>query len=117
MKKNNHKEKSIEERKRECNNILEKYPDRICVYIEKNKNCKDIEDLEKKKYLIPKTLSASQFIFTIRSKLQIPKNKALFFYVKNNLINGSFYMNELNNKYKNEDGFLYINYTSEACFG
>ena len=33
------------------------------------------------------------------------------------LVSGSIPMSEINNKYKNADGFVYIKYTGENCFG
>jgi len=111
-----HKEKTFEQRLKECNNILTKYPDRICIYIEKLETCKTLPDLVKNKYLVPKTITAAQFIIVIRSKLPVPKDKALFFYINNSIISGNIIM-ETFNKYKDPDGFLYIKYTAESCFG
>lgn len=117
MEKVMHKEKPFEQRVKESNDILAKYPDRVCLYIEKYENCKTVPDLEKKKYLVPASITASQIIFIIRSKLNIPKDKALFFYINNNIISGDTTIYTYNNKYKNADGFLYLKYNAESCFG
>ena len=117
MGKISHKEKTLEQRLKESTEILSKYPDRICVFIEKKDNCKTLPDLDKKKYLVPKTITAAQFIFIIRNKIKITKGVALFFYANNLIINGDVEMNEINGNNKSPDGFLYIKYTSENCFG
>ena len=117
MGKVSHKEKTLEQRQKESTEILSKYQDRVCVYIEKLESCKTLQDLDKKKYLVPKTSTAAQFIFVIRNRITITNEQALFFYVNNYIISGNITMNELNNKYKNEDGFLYIKYADENFFG
>ena len=43
MIKKNHFAKSIEERKEEVENIKQKYSDKVFIYLEKNKNCKNID--------------------------------------------------------------------------
>lgn len=117
MGKISHKEKSHDQRLKESNEILLKYPDRICIFIEKKDNCKSLPDLDKKKYLVPKTITAAQFIFVIRNKIMISKETALFFYANNIIINGDIEMNDFFCKYKSSDGFLYIKYTGENFFG
>uniref|UniRef100_A0A6C0AZR7 Autophagy-related protein n=1 Tax=viral metagenome TaxID=1070528 RepID=A0A6C0AZR7_9ZZZZ len=117
MGKLSHEEKSIEQRLSESREILLKYPDRICIYVEKSKSCKLLCDLKKKKYLVPSNITMAQFIFVIRSKINVSKETALFFHINNKSISSNSLMSELNDKYKHEDGFLYIKYTGENCFG
>ena len=62
MIKKNHFAKSVEERKEEVNNIKQKYPDKVFIYLEKNKNCKNIDEIDKYKYLCPKDMFFNQFI-------------------------------------------------------
>ena len=110
--------KSLEERKRESDLMLKKYPGRCCIYVEKRETCKTIENLSKQKFLIPQDIQIDQFICMIRNRLELDKGEGLFFYVKNNkLINGSKPVGDLYKKYKSSDNFLYITYTSENCFG
>ena len=54
----------------------------------------------------------------IRLKLQIDPNKSLFFIVGGNQMEVlTTTMEELYQKYKDEDGYLYINYYVESVFG
>ena len=112
-----HKEKMLEQRLKESTEILSKYPDRICIFIEKKDTCKSLPDLDKKKYLVPKTITVAQLIFVIRNKIKVTKETALFFYVNRRIINGDTTMDELEYNYKSPDGFLYIKYAGENCFG
>lgn len=111
-------QKSLEERKEESEHMLKRYPGRVCIYVQKREKCKTLENLQKKKYLIPEEIQIDQFICVIRQRLDLKKEEGLFFYVKKNrLINGSKTLGELYKKYKENDNFLYITYTSENCFG
>ena len=53
---------------KEATRILEKYPDRIPIILEKNKDS-DIKLIEKTKYLVPRNMVMTQFIFTIRKNI------------------------------------------------
>ena len=117
MGKLSHEEKSLEQRLSESKKILLKYPDRICIYVEKAKTSKLLCDLKKKKYLVPSKITMAEFIFVIRSKINVSKETALFFHINNKIISSNSIMRELNDKYKDQDGFLYIKYSDENCFG
>ena len=117
MGKISHKEKPIEQRLNESNKIIKKYPERVCVYVEKKENCLNILDIDKHKYLVPCSIPASQFIFILRNKIDISKEQGLFFYANKTIIAGNITMGEYYNKYKSEDGFLYVKYNSESVFG
>ena len=67
----NHKDKTIEERLKESKKVFEKYPDRLCIYIEKSEKCKIVNNLEKNKYIIPNTISVAEFIVIIRKRINI----------------------------------------------
>ena len=57
--------------------LIDKHPGRIPVIITK-KVCDTLNDLDKNKYLIPKDMVFWQFLYTLRKRLQLPANKALF---------------------------------------
>ena len=97
--------------------MLRQYPGRCCLYIEKKESCKLLNNLQKKKYLVPKGVQFDQLIYIIRSRLVMKKETALFCYVNKRLINGSVTIGELYDKHKAEDKFLYIQYAGENCFG
>jgi GABA(A) receptor-associated protein len=108
--------KSENDRIIESSKILEKYPDRIPIIIEKDKKCK-LKNIDKNKYLVPKNMTLGQFIYVIRKRIDIDSSEALFFFINNILCNNTQNINEIYNTYKDNDGFLYIVYTSENTFG
>ena len=76
-----------------------------------------LKDIDKQKYLVPKDLTFSQFIYIIRKRIHLNEAEALFIFVNNKLIPSNKSMNEVYNSDKCDDGFLYVNYTNENTFG
>lgn len=108
---------SFEDRKKEADTVLDKYPDRIPVIIERANNS-HIQSIDKNKYLVPNDLKMSQLLWVVRKRLKLDSSCALFLFT----VNGTLHPNTENvssvyEKSHNEDGFLYLNYTSENTFG
>ena len=112
-----HKNKSIEQRLKESSDILKKYPERICVYLEKDEMCDNIPNIDKNKYLVPNNISIGQFMYVIRKRIAIKSEQAIFLFANNNIISGTTSILDIYNKHKSDDGFLYIIYSGENCFG
>lgn len=109
------KEHSLEKRKATSNQIITKYEDRVPVIIEGNNNKLIIE---KKKFLVPKSHTMSNFIHEVRKFINIESDQGLYLMLQNGIgpkitetIETIYY------KYKNEDGFLYIVICEESIFG
>lgn len=104
-------------RKEESTQIINKFPDKVPVICEKDPKSK-INSILKTRYLIPKNYTVSQFSFLISKKITLT-NEESFYLLANgiNAISGKDTMYEIYNKYKDEDGFLYITYTSELIWG
>lgn len=104
--------------------LLNKFPDRIPVIIEKNEGNLKL-DLQNSKYLLQKDMSVSTFICIIRTKINktlINSKKAIFTFVKKNegnyiLIPMNENMGNIYDIYKQDDGFLYIKFGIENTFG
>ena len=107
---------SFAKRKEEADKIIKKYPSRIPVICERSGET-NIPLLTKKKYLVPNELSIGQFIHIIRKRLDLDKAKALFMFINNTIPMTSTPMEEIYNNFRNQDGFLYIKYSSENTFG
>lgn len=109
------KSHSFEKRKDESFRILQKYPTRIPIICERaNRN---IQILNRKKYLVPDDLTMGNFMFVIRKRLYLAPEMAIYLFVNNKFINGSQSMSEIYEKNKDDDGFLYIHYSGESTFG
>ena len=117
IEKNLHKKKTIQQRLTESTSILQKYPDRVCIYLEKREKCISLPDVEKNKYLVPNSITIAQFMYLIRKRIRISSEQAIFIFVNNSLISCNDTMYDVYNKHKNNDGFLYITYSGENCFG
>ena len=108
--------KTFQERVEESHKIKTKYPDRVPVICEKNPGS-GLDVLDKRKYLVPNDLTATQFLFIIRKRLKLASEKGIFLFVNNMIAPSTHTMIELYNEYKDDDGFLYMNYTEENVFG
>ncbi|KAL9239784.1 hypothetical protein vseg_014073 [Gypsophila vaccaria] len=109
-------ELSLDQRLRESTDMLAKFPDRIPVIAEKY-STSHLPDIDKKKFLAPRDMSVGAFIHILSNRLQLPPGKALFIFVKDTLPQTSTLMESVYNSYKDEDGFVYMCYSTENTFG
>ena len=100
----------------ESKRIMSKYPDRIPVIVNKSDRS-NIRDIDKKKYLVPRDMYIGQFTYIIRKNLKLDQSEALFVTINNNLIPTNSLMDVIYKKDHNDDGFLYVVYSSENTFG
>jgi len=106
------------ERIRDTQSVLQKYPDRIPIICEKSVIASyDLPEIDKKKYLVPNDLTIGQFVYVIRNRLQLLPQKAIFIFINGFIPPTSALISDIYNYAKDEDGFLYITYTSENTFG
>mmetsp|Transcript_65078 Transcript_65078/g.179837 ORF Transcript_65078/g.179837 Transcript_65078/m.179837 type:complete len:175 (+) Transcript_65078:40-564(+) len=109
-------EHPLEKRKSEAERIRAKYPDRVPVICEKADRS-DIPDIDKKKYLVPADLTVGQFHYVIRKRIKLAPEKALFLFCSNSIPPNAALMSTVYEEQKDEDGFLYIQYSGESTFG
>ncbi|CAA3030837.1 autophagy-related 8i [Olea europaea subsp. europaea] len=69
------------------------------------------------RYLVPRDMSVGQFIYILSGRLHLAPGKALFVFVNNTLPQTSSLVETLYDSSKDEDGFLYMCYSSEKTFG
>ena len=108
--------KEFHVRVNESNKIKESHPDRIPIIVEPSLNS-TLPALDKKKYLVPKEVSVGQFIFVIRSRINLKPEEAIFLFVNNVLPPTAQNMGEIYMEHQDPDGFLYVTYTGENTFG
>ena len=101
--------------------ILNKYPDRIPVIIQKADKC-NLTKLDNNKYLIPRCLKMSDVIFIIRKKIKIESKQAIFIFVQSEkdggiLVPSNNVLGDVYDEFKSSDKLLYITYTLENTFG
>ena len=110
------KEKSFEDRKQQALDIINKYPERCPVIVTKHKDC-ILPDLATHKFLVPRDFTVNQFIHIIRNKNNFDPTSAIFIFINNTIPNPTQRIGNIFKKYKDDDYFLYIQYTSENTFG
>lgn len=116
MKKSFKEQTNFEQRKAEAERIRKKYPDRIPVIVERAKDT-SLPELDKSKYLVPNDITIGQFIYVIRNRIKLKPEKAIYIFINNTIPPTSSLMSRIYNEYMNEDGFLYMQITSENTFG
>lgn len=107
---------TFENRKEECDRIMNKYTHRIPIIVSKCNNSK-LPMIDKEKFLVPKDMNLGQFIYIIRKRIQLDSKEALFVLINNSLQPSSKLIQDIYESQKDEDGFLYIVYSSENTFG
>ena len=108
--------KSLEMRKQESERIRTKYEGRIPVICEKDSKS-DLPMIDKTKYLVPEDLNMGQFLWVIRKRLKMDAQRSLFLFVNNSLPNSGEPMSKIYEESKDDDGFLYFQYSGEHTYG
>jgi GABA(A) receptor-associated protein len=109
---------SKEERIKETMRILKKYPDKVPIICERSLTTSpDCPYLDKNKYLVPRDFTMGQFVYVIRKRMALPPEKAIFLFIGNTVPHTSQVMSTTYDTSKDEDGFLYVNYSFENTFG
>ena len=110
----------LEERKTTCKFIIDKYNgERIPIIIQKDYREKNIEEASNIKYLSSYDMTFSQIMLVLRKKIKnIDSTIAIYLFTENGtIINSQEYVSTIYDKFKDEDGFLYLFYTGENTFG
>tara|TARA_B100000900_G_C20237610_1_gene576531 strand:+ start:148 stop:510 length:363 start_codon:yes stop_codon:yes gene_type:complete len=108
---------TFDKRKSESKRILERYPDRYPIIVEKDSNCKVLPDIDKNKYLVPQDLTIGQFSYVIRKRLKIKEETAIFLFHEQTLPPTSEMLQTFLKDKQEPDGFYYFTYSGENAFG
>ena len=111
------KKYAFQDRCEESYKVLNKYIDRIPIICEKSSTQTQLPDIDKHKYLVHKDLTLGQFMYVIRKRMNLKSEEAIFLFVSNNIPSSSSIVSDLYNRYKDPDGFLYMQYAKENVFG
>ena len=109
---------NLDERKRQSQTILAKYPCYVPVIVECDSN---VGVMKKQKFLVPYDVNCSHITIAIRNQLKIDSSKSLFIFYNNTIICPTDNVNQAYKKYLSEqndgDLFFHIFVTSENTFG
>jgi len=111
------KDNSFNKRKTNCAALMAKYPDRIPIIIEKDAKCRNLNNIDKTKFLVPGELTLGHFLTVIRTRCNLTPYESIYTYCGKSLPRVSNNMYDIYREHKDEDGFLYITYCSENTFG
>lgn len=110
--------RSFNKRIEESNRIMNKYPERIPLIVCRANQSKDIPDIDRHKYLVPRDLTIGQFMHVLRQRIKLEPHVSIYL-----MINGftmpatSQMLGVIYNEHSDNDGFMYITYTGESTFG
>lgn len=111
---NTFKEKYSFERRLEISNkFLSSYPNKIPIIV----NIQNDIKISKNKFIFDKNQPLSSFIINLRKFLILKQDEAIFIFINNILPSQTDLISSLYNKYKDEDGFIYLTVTKESTFG
>ena len=111
------KEKPLKQRQEEILRLLKKYPHKIPIHLEKNRSSL-VGDMEKKKFLVPDELTVGQLLYTIRQRIKIRSEEALYIFFNKQLVNTNALMKEIYETHRSmDDDMLYGVYATENTFG
>jgi GABA(A) receptor-associated protein len=109
---------TAEELKETFTSVMKKFPDRIPIILEKNRDSTSIQSIRKKKFLVPRDITISHFQYIIRKRIKLKSEEAIFLFTDtNDLVTGNTLMSQIYNTYKDESGFLFLLYSAEETFG
>uniref|UniRef100_A0A0N4Z9N5 Autophagy-related protein n=1 Tax=Parastrongyloides trichosuri TaxID=131310 RepID=A0A0N4Z9N5_PARTI len=110
--------KSFEIRKRNALEILQTHPDKIPIIIERYENERHLPLIDRCKFLVPNHVTIADLMQIIRRRLNLHHEQSFFLMINEKSIFSistpisSVYLSE-----RDDDGFLYIVYTSQPAFG
>jgi len=115
---------TLEQRIAESQKIREKYPNRVPCIVERNHTASsEIPDISKHKYLVPDQLKIAEIMAIVRKRMgtAMKAEHALFLFVHNGektfVAPAGLTIGQIDDKHRNKDGFVYIEYTGETTFG
>ena len=110
----------LETRRKESSRIIQKYPERIPVIVERSSSAeKTMKEIDRKKYLVPASLNWGEFLAIVRNRLKLESSQSIFMFVGNDvLVSTGTLVGQIYEEHKDkDDGFLYAQYASENTFG
>lgn len=107
---------SFTKRINEGNRIISKFPDRVPIIVEQERNSLP-ELLDKRKYLVPTEMTVGQFMYVIRKRMKLASDKGLYMFFDGKLFPTSMRLDTIYKQCVDEDKFLYATVGAERTFG
>lgn len=111
-------ESTYNSRKAQTSKMLIEHPDKIPVIIVPFNSSSNSYKLPQSKFLVPKQYTFHDLIFVLRKKLRLSSKESLFISIGDTSFpNLSRSMHSIYIESKSDDGFLYVQYSSEPVWG
>lgn len=109
----------LQDRKDLFKQLNERYTDKVCIILEDKNSKTNFLEKYSFKYIVSKDTVFGHFIREFRKSISFDPSIGLFFYVRNGTVSASLSstIEFIYNKFKDEDGFLYVQFVSENTFG
>eukprot|EP00698_Gefionella_okellyi_P015827 TRINITY_DN4485_c0_g1_i1.p1 TRINITY_DN4485_c0_g1~~TRINITY_DN4485_c0_g1_i1.p1 ORF type:complete len:134 (-),score=28.92 TRINITY_DN4485_c0_g1_i1:55-402(-) len=110
------KDSTVAERKTECAKISEKYRENVPIIV----TCNSLEVEAPNRFFVmvcPQEKTLQNVIQQIRKRVQLTESQAIFLFVNKTLPIMTKNVGEMHMQYKEEDGFLHVEYSFENTFG
>ena len=106
---------NIEEKQKYALRLLKKYPNNIPIILKKSGI--NTPDIDKTKFIVPRDMQVSQFIYSIRKRIKLREEQAIYIFFRGELVNTASTMYEVYENHKSDDDILYGFYSLENTFG
>ena len=104
-------------RKELSESLIKENPGKIPVIFEKEETSKH-EDIKKTRYLLDENFTVGDFLKMVRKHMKLNEGEALYLSVKAKYnLTSEKVMGDIYQLYKDNDGFLYIMYSSQVIMG
>jgi GABA(A) receptor-associated protein len=109
---------TFKQRLEDSSRVREKFPNRVPVIVQKSDNSgTKVPDIDKHKFLVPSDFTIGQMVYTIRKRIELSPEKAMFLMVNGVLAPTSDTRAYIDQQYKSNDGYTYLYYSGENTFG
>ena len=104
-------------RKELSESLIKENPGKIPVIFEKEETSK-LEDIKKTRYLLDDNFTVGDFLKMVRKHMKLNEGEALYLPVKAKYnLTSEKVLGDIYELYKDNDGFLYIMYSSQVIMG
>lgn len=112
------KQNTFESRCSQSAKIREKYPSRVPIIVSRSESSKTIPDIDRRKYLVPNDITLGAFMHILRKRVKLEAHVGLYLFVGEcSIVPVSQTIQQIDEEYKDTDGYLYIFYAGESTFG